>query len=247
MLPDSGPEPVGTNTVYPYNNGPLTGLPVVELLGSRLDPNDATFTANHTPFGQALQNLLIDPVDANHRAPTVSATLARYMVSSRERREVDGLRVFVDNDTTTWSPGFNTIGELCDLVFSFAEVSPLKTLKNGDVENTLIATLNNPVDSPNALSVVRNYYYSDADGKTRYPFAYLGFLQAVAPVVRLQDWATVKSHVYTVYSNISTDTEPRIQLRSQVTVDRTRCLYSNDLPERITELAPTSYYNAIED
>ena len=41
---------------------------------------------------------------------------------------------------------------------------------------------------------------------------------------------------------------PPVTVRTQVTVDRTRCLYDpNELPERITETLPISYYNAMDD
>jgi hypothetical protein len=79
------------------------------------------------------------------------------------------------------------------------------------------------------------------------PYTYLGFLQLVAPLVRLQDWATVKSHVFTVYSTIGDTVEPPVWLRSQVTIDRTNCLYSNDPPRRVAETEPISYYNVIAD
>jgi thiamine pyrophosphate-dependent acetolactate synthase large subunit-like protein len=46
----------------------------------------------------------------------------------------------------------------------------------------------------------------------------MGFAQMIAPVVRLQDWATVKSHVYTVYNLVGDDNDT--WLRSQTTLDR---------------------------
>jgi len=79
----------------------------------------------------------------------------------------------------------------------------------------------------------------------RRPFSYLGYLQLVAPVVRLQDWATVKSHVYTVYNLIGDGNGT--WLRSQTTIDRTRCLYTNDLPEKITQSEPIDYFNTAGD
>ncbi len=36
-------------------------------------------------------------------------------------------------------------------------------------------------------------------------------------------------------------------LRSQTTIDRTRCLYTNDLPERIVQTEPMDYFNTVSD
>ena len=64
---------------------------------------------------------------------------------------------------------------------------------------------------------------------------------------RLQDWARVKNHVFTIYSTVRDTSVPPVTLRTQVTVDRTRCLYTNDLPARISEIEPIGYYNAVND
>ncbi len=42
--------------------------------------------------------------------------------------------------------------------------------------------------------------------------------------------------------------QPPVAVRTQMTIDRTRCLYNPaDLPERITETEPISYFNAVDD
>ena len=75
----------------------------------------------------------------------------------------------------------------------------------------------------------------------------MGYLQFVAPLVRIRDWVTAKNHVYTVYVTVQKTTEPTVRLRAQVTVDRTRCLYTSALPERVSEITPIDYYNAVND
>ncbi|MBN1488564.1 MAG: hypothetical protein JXA69_01500 [Phycisphaerae bacterium] len=73
------------------------------------------------------------------------------------------------------------------------------------------------------------------------------YLEAVAPLVRLTDWATVKNHAYTLYATIGDSSSPQVWIHTQTTVDRTRCMYTFDEPKAVSEILPLGYYNAIAD
>jgi hypothetical protein len=80
------------------------------------------------------------------------------------------------------------------------------------------------------------------------PYSYLNYLDLITPLVRLQDWATVKDHVFTIYmTQGDTKADPQVWTHTEMTVDRTRCLYTNDLPAIVTQTAPISYYNVVGD
>ncbi|MBP7933086.1 MAG: hypothetical protein KA354_00445 [Phycisphaerae bacterium] len=253
VLPDAIPSfstsVASDNAIPNMDGGPLSGLPVAELESWRLDP--ASFKQLKSRPGAVFMGALVDehyavkPADplafrkTGVGLPSVSAEWARSMVSYRENRSVqwgDGnVRTLVAN--SSGAPGFASVGSLCDLISSIkVEVS---TKKDGGTNETL------------TMGGFRSYQYettTDDPTSVQRPFTYLGYLQWIAPLVRLQDWATVKSHVFTIYAVIGdTSAGQPIWLRTQVTVDRTRCLYSNDLPERITETAPIGYYNTVDD
>ncbi len=252
VLPDAL---VGTSgAIPPGSTYPLAGVCVPEVVSGRLDADptgvmtNPNVTAGNKQWdddekpGAVLMKALVDEVADGPPLglPNVSPKLAKYMVSYRENRVVGGL------DATTGEVGFVTVGALCDVLTRI----PIPA-----------NAADNPVldahDSPKVLADLRNHLFTDpgpdrqpgtADDIEARPFSYLGYLQLVAPVVRLQDWATVKNHVFTVYATIRTTSDPQIKLRTQVTVDRTRCLYSpNELPVRIAETEPIAYSNAIED
>ncbi len=213
----------GTAT-WPTDWHPLADLPLVELESGRLDPEDATYDK----VGSMFLDLLIDEVSDNPPLglPNVSPTLAKYMVSYRENREVD------DFNANHNKPGFVTAGALCDLM-TRVTIPTVKT-KGGNLTDKSLGELrNHPVEATGG-----NQATADK------PYSYLGYLQLLAPVVRMQDWVTVRNHAYTIYSVVG---DGSLWLRSQVTVDRTRCLYTQDLPLRISETPPTGYYNAISD
>ena len=204
---------------WPPDWHPLADLPVRELESGRMDPQDTLYD----PVGSMFLDLLIDPLEL----PNASPTLAKYMVSYRENREVD------DFNANHNKPGFVTAGALCDLM-ARVTIPTVKT-KGG----------NNLTDQ--SLRDLRDHLVEATGGNQATadkPYSYLGYLQILAPVVRMQDWVTVRNHVYTIYSVVG---DGSLWLRSQVTVDRTRCLYTQDLPLRITETPPTGYYNAISD
>jgi hypothetical protein len=230
MLPDTY-----TGTVSGVNE-----LPVVEIRSDRLDlaslptnPSDSTQIANRP--GERIMDLTVDDINQNsvhsNEANTplnladAGPALAKLMVSYRENRSVDGF------NAGTTNPGFTTIGAVCDILRN----APIP----GQFKVDALITLTDPT-----VDVLRNTLVSTSTNK---PFSYLGYLQLVAPVVRLQDWVTVKNHVFTIYATVSTTTQPQIQMRTQVTIDRTRCLYSNELPARISEMEPIGYYNAADD
>jgi hypothetical protein len=155
---------------------------------------------------------------------SVSPTFARAMVSYRENRTVDGVNV------ATGDIGFATLGEMCEIV------ERAKVVAYNPYDNSELA--------PDTVEGLREYGWTDsATGLIHRPFSYLGYQHLIAPIVRLQDWATVKSHVYTIYATVSKSSSPPIHMRTQVTVDRTSCLYdTNQLPERISVTEPVSYF-----
>lgn len=228
---------------------PLDGLPVPELEARRLDPagtllpelrRGAWFSHNLVDewYGDATSpsNYPVPLVNANLPRPpagfpSISPLLAKYMVSYREGRPVDSINASVANQI-----GFVSVGELCNVVCKVTTPWPIWLVGQADQEQT-------PTIEQMRLAV------DNAGAPSKRPYAHLGYLQLVAPIVRMQDWTTVKSHVYTVYATIqSTSSQPPITVRTQVTVDRTRCLYQpSELPERITETPPISYYNAMDD
>lgn len=213
---------------WPTDWHPLADLPVRELESGRMDPQDTTFTNQYDPVGSMFLDLLIDEVPDGPplELPNVSPTLAKYMVSYRENREVD------DFNANHNKPGFVTAGALCDLM-ARVTIPTVKT-KGGNLTDQSFGELRNH------LVEATGNNQASADK----PYSYLGYLQILAPVVRMQDWVTVRNHVYTIYSVVG---DGSLWLRSQVTVDRTRCLYTQDLPLRITETPPKGYYNAISD
>lgn len=247
-LPDALP---GDNNAIPTKaTGALAGLPVVELQSERLDPPGYALSER---AGVAFVRAMIDeaynvdnppspltkPNAPPLGLPSLSANLARHMVGYRENRSLQDSNgnVMTPATNTSGEPGFVSVGALFDVITSIK----LSVHTDEDGGKTKTDTIGN----------LRRYQYlgtaSDLGTAVR-PFAYVGYLQLVAPMVRLQDWATVKSHVFTIYAGIGDAAAGQpIWLRTQVTVDRTRCLYSNDLPERITETAPIGYYNAVDD
>lgn len=56
------------------------------------------------------------------------------------------------------------------------------------------------------------------------------YISGVAPLVRMKDWATVKSNVFTVYATVVDVDNSEGTARMQLTIDRTRCLYTDEQP-----------------
>lgn len=248
VLPDAQ---LGTvNTIPGGSYISLAGLPVPEIEAQRLDPAG---TAWNSMMGAWFVHGLIDekyfdlssaPLpysDPTYRKlpelppagmPSISPLLAKYMVSYREQREIENGAVPI-NAVYSDRIGFATTGELCNVV--------RKVRLGFDVQ---VGSNNLSKPSLDELRLAGN----DPTNPTVRPYSYLGYLQLVAPIVRMQDWMTVKNHVFTIYATIQSSGQPPVTVRTQVTVDRTRCLYSSsDLPERITETPPISYYNAVDD
>lgn len=252
VLPDAYWEPE-----VDANYGLYNGLPVPELVSDVLDPATFDDVANTRAARRWLTSALTEPAHAHTSGfATLHPALARYLVSYREKRRVEGQGpVLVMPDPVTVyglfdeidysigrlksyfarSPGYVGVGALCDVPRRI----PLAEYLGGS-----ILYQNTPMPAGVAFNDLRLQVHA---GTGRKPFAYLGYLQLVAPVVRLQDWATVKSHVYTIYNLVGDDGTPPIWLRSQTTIDRTRCLYTNDLPEKIVHTEPISYFNAVTD
>jgi hypothetical protein len=242
-LPDASPNTLGTT--WPAT-GILTGVPVAEIISPRLDrftaplyPTAALTDATERPAARFLdmtiddinQTTALEPPFVN--SANLSPTLARYLVSHREfnRPINDPTYGPIQGSNSLNAPGYVTVGAICDVLWNL----PVSDLEY--VGTSLPAS--------QTIDQLRRWF--DPNPPNSRPFAYLGYLQLVAPIVRLQDWVTVKSHVFTVYATISTTGDPRIDLRTQVTVDRTRCLYSSDLPARIAETEPIAYTNALDD
>lgn len=249
------------NTTTPVS--PTTSLPVRQLLTSVLDPQAVTYadvpdgaTSFYPKIGSLFVNTMFDD-DPNRygdifpRWPNLSPKAARDIVSYRENRPIYAANtstVLADRSVGAddRAPGFTTVGQLIDVILD-TQLPEISTL--GD--NGEMVTITDP--ALRTLRVLRTYAYNrDTEATTAHyvrPFAYLGYLQAVAPIVRLQDWATVKNHVFTVYAGIGDTANPAtpIWMRTQVTLDRTRCLYTDDLPDTVVSTPPTGYYNAISD
>ncbi len=224
----------------------VDSLPVPELQANRLDPAPyavgdragAWFTHKLTDewYGDStlrsaypipLTNVTLPRPPAGY--PSISPRLAKYMVSYREERPFDAN---IDASKPN-RVGFASVGELCNIM-------PQVRFENTTVNFGPGVSLTNPT-----LAELRVQIRTDDLTK---PFGYLGYLQMVAPIVRIEDWVTVKSHVFTVYATLQSTTTPPVSLRTQVTVDRTQCLVNpTDLPERITETPPISYFNAVDD
>jgi hypothetical protein len=203
--------------------GPLDGLPVDELLYARLDGPTGVNRA-----GGQFTNVELDSAAnllTTENYPTIGAKLAKYLVSYRENRKVDGV-----DAAYTGAPGYTSVGNLCTVIPN-VRFSPI-------YNNAALASTYN-------MHELRTYPSNLATYRLERPFSYVGYLQMIAPVVRLEDWATTKSHVYTAY-NLVTDGQGT-WLRSQTTFDRTRCLYSNDLPDKITQTEPLNYFNTVGD
>ena len=244
---------------YPY--APMTGLPVPQIwqgwLDPQLDSQGDPFTDNHDQVADQFMSMLFDEDSHINTFSTVSPTLARYMVSYREMRPVacpagvdgcpaDGIvNAWAVNENDLWElptnmqPGFVSVGQMADLVGRVR----LPEVNTRD-ENGAVTPLAN-----RRLEDLRNHLARDSagDALAYKPYAYVGYLQLVAPLVRLQDWATVKNHVYTIYTTVGDTADPPTWMRNQVTVDRTQCLYSNELPKRITETRPIGYFDSIND
>lgn len=227
---------------------PTAALPVSELLSGRLDPVDlASITTERAGayFIDALfDNTTTDGL-TNEDFPTVGPDLARYMVGYREGRDMPSPSTVLTDGTgylknvNGGAPGFVSLGGLCNLI-------PAIRPPNGIVHYDGVTNV--PVAAP-SFGELRQWFDPTATNAntTPRPFSYLGYLQMIAPIVRLQDWATVKGHVFTIYSVIGNNGDPEVWLRSQTTVDRTRCLYSNDLPDRILQTDVLGFYNAVTD
>ncbi len=220
---------------------PMAGVPVREILSGRLDP--AEEDARNRPGQHLVREVMDDQngdvlptqVDRTAGLPTIGPALARSIVSRRERREVDGFVAF--NQQT--QPGLLTIGTLCEVVgevrLPYAYTIDSTQVTNPTLPGLRLAYDNQTYNTPELAAIAPR------------PYSYLGYLQLVTPVVRLQDWATVKNHAYTVYTVVGDTADPPVWLRTQTTVDRTRCLYGNELPDRVVVTEPVGYYNAVSD
>lgn len=226
---------------------PPTGMPVQELLPGNVDPNwtgtptwpatgSAGFweKAGNRP-AQLFDYRLIDQV-VNHNAgfATISADFAQCIAAFREKRSLTGMLDVASTDPDYMkNPGYLTTGSLCNLI---RQIQVPAYVGSNSLGNRTLAELRG-IPDPSDTAMPAN--------ARRRPFSYIGYLQLIAPVVRLQDWATTRSHVYTVYNLIGDGNGT--WLRSQTTIDRTRCLYTNDLPDRITQTEPIDYYNTVGD
>ncbi len=216
---------------------PVAGVPVLEMLAdpsttNLLDPQGVA--SNTSAAGIEFMSLLFESTSnvAGAADRTISPVLARYLQAFRERRPVDGYSL-----TYPDQPGFTTTGAICDVIARIPVIFKYSGVNLGS-GSAIPFVLVRAYPDPTVLT-------GSQTTATLRPFSYLGYLQMIAPIVRLEDWATTKSHVYTVY-NLVGDGQGT-WLRSQTTFDRTRCLYTNDLPDKITQTEPMSYFNAVND
>lgn len=234
VLPDAYWEPGHANY------GLYNGLPVPELVSDVLDPATFDDASNTRAAWRWLNGAVMEPAHVHTASfATLHPAFARYLVSYREKRIVDGqgpdLYNVYDESYFAGGPGYVGVGALCDVP---------RRIPLAEFLGSSVMYQNSAMPAGVAFNDLRLQVHA---GTGRRPFAYLGYLQLVAPVVRLQDWATVKSHVYTMYNLVGDNSTPPIWLRSQTTIDRTRCLYTNDLPEKIVHTEPISYFNAVSD
>ena len=228
---------------------PVNGIPVSELLPAYADPswpgipawpasNDPRFLekAGQRP-GQLLSYMLFDESSSKNAGfTTISPDFAMFIEAFREKRLIPGMREVTGSEPNyLQDPGYLTPGAVCN-VLPFIEIPAYAPTSGAAMGSKTFGELRTAWDVNDTGPIER---------ARRRPFSYLGYLQLVAPVVRLQDWATVKSHVYTVYNLIGDGNGT--WLRSQTTIDRTRCLYTNDLPEKITQSEPIDYFNTAGD
>lgn len=210
----------------------LSGLPVPQIQSTWLDPeilpDGNSFPKVERPGYRLMQQLFEDSTNpaVPYGLPTVTPGLAQLIALDRMQEPSPsyvGRRV---------SPGYLTTGGLGNLL--------------DRVIMNVTLTGATPAVSTGSFPALRTQNVAFGSVTTR-PFAYLGYLQLVAPLVRIQDWATVKNHVFTIYSTLGDNGNPPVWLRTQVTVDRTRCLYTRDLPAKVAETDPIGYYNAVND
>ncbi len=223
------------------NGGNYANQPSLKMLTDAADENDDR---------QSILNLNYAWKSASGRAPynltTVSPSLARAMVAYREMRNpyadapANTYLTFgknTDYDETPTAPGFVSLAQMAD-------VAARQNLKL----TTASATITTPILSYGADPSKQIPGIRERIEGTDKPYSYLNYLQLVTTAVRLEDWATVKDHVYSVYMTQGDMTaDPAVWTHAELTVDCTRCLYSNDLPDRVSETAPISYYNVISD
>jgi hypothetical protein len=177
------------------------------------------------------------PFDLGPPMPTVSPRLARAMVSYREMRPIrEGASDLLAVLPT--EPGFLSVGQLSDVL---ARMNVSVDAPSGSGTTTVVA----PPITVKTVTGLSEYQYLALSTSPERPYSYMGYLQLVAPLVRLQDWATVKDHVFTIY--MTQGDGSGTWTHTEVTVDRTRCLYTNDPPARVAETPPISYYNVVND
>ncbi len=176
--------------------------------------------------------------------PSISPTLARGMVAYRENRlGFEGVGLVKE----TVRPGFLSVGQVADTLWRMNHT--ITDAANTTVTASTVTFYDPEVTSPPAQLGIRDFVYPDMTNPLTRDYAHLGYLQLVTPLVRLQDWATVKDHVFTIYMTQKDPSKGNtaVWTHTEVTVDRTRCLYTNDLPAIVAETPPVNYYNVVDD
>ena len=221
----------GQRVPVPAAGVPVSGLPLVEMFAGRMDPE--TVTDPDARAGARFMNMVMDDTAVRgltaRQYPTISPELARFIVSYREQR-VGGRTA-----NNPQPPGLLTVGGLAD-VLQWVPV-------NAKISSTVVGPLSLPLLRlfPDPANTGAN------EGLKHRPLSYMGYMQLVTPLARIQDWATVRGHVFTIYNVVVDSSDPPVALRTQTTIDRTRCLYTNDLPNRVLQSDPMSLTNAAAD
>jgi len=202
----------------------LDGLPLAAIPADHSPPDWGDEWAELRAARGWVAGYVIDPArGAAAPAETVGQGLARGMAHYRElREEYSGNRqqgvLGGEMVELRKGAGFVTVGELANLV-----------------GNT---TQDRRIDAG-----VANYRLDQSPASHR-----PDYLRAVAMLVSLPEWLTVRGHTYTIYATlIDTQAQPPVVMRMQQTVDRTRCLYTDDLPAPIGSRVLVGYSNTMHD
>lgn len=193
-------------------------LPVASLSGLRLRWK-ATGRDLFDPFGGALP---VEVLSYESAARVAAYVLQRHVETGNFTGPLDltreASRMVVPGSFFRRGPGVLTVGELANVFF------PGIQYEQGSPNTT------------GALTMV--------SGGVEQPIDFLG---GVKPLVQLGDWLTVKSNTFTIYATAVNLADPEDLVRMQWTVDRTRCLYSEELPEVIGEPVVVNYFDPARD
>lgn len=226
----------------------MQGLPLVPM-----DRFDYGATADH-PVYTALKNALphLDlngaPV-ADDESGVLGRRRAMAITAYREVRnvmDVIGGGQTEDYGVGTTSRGWNDTDPELRRGTGFLSVGELANVRHSDAGD--VFRLDNGIVTQNVLNVTANHPYLDA----------------VAELVSLGDWVTVRSHVFTIYGTVRGETEPdpngnpinvldhldevnEQAIRFQKTIDRLPTFMGRSRPETIGNSVIARYSDVLND